>query len=106
MQNDSELFCTLSSQERKQRRSTLRELVISKVLSSQSVPDGFQVEFEDSELLRAQVEEFVSAEKGCCGFLTFTISEPADGLSLLIQGPPEAANMIEIFRSAITSRVQ
>lgn len=93
--------CSLTPEERRVRRSEVRATLVPKVLSSTSLADGLRVDFEPSDALRNQVSEFVALEQECCGFLRFTLSKPAEGLFLLVQGPPEAADVIEMFRQVL-----
>ena len=58
-----------------------------------SIADGLRLEFNSAEGLRSLVEEFIVLEQECCSFLTFTLSTPSQDLSLMIEGPPEAAAM-------------
>lgn len=76
----------------------MRAEIVPQVLSVASFTNGLRLEFASSDELRNLVEEFISLEKGCCSFLTFSLSEPLKDLVLLIQGPPEAANVLELIK--------
>ena len=98
MSDSTVIYCTLTLEEQRIRRSQVRATIIPQVLAVISLTNGLRLEFGSSEGLRDLVEEFVELEQDCCSFLTFNLSQPAEELSLLIQGPPEAAHVIEMFR--------
>lgn len=87
------LFCTLTPEELRARRSLVRATVVPQVAALNSIADGLRLEFNSAEGLRSLVEEFIVLEQECCSFLTFTLSAPSQDLSLMIEGPPEAAAM-------------
>jgi len=101
MADSAVIYCTLTPEELGARRSQVRATLVPQVVSSTLLTDGLRVDFGSSEALRDHVKEFIALEQECCGFLRFTLSKPAEGLYLLIQGPPEAANVIEMFRQTV-----
>lgn len=90
--------CTLSPEEQHARRLQMRTSIVQHVLSVTSMTDGLQIEFSSNADVREMVKAFIVFEQTCCSFLEFTISEPGEDLALKIQGPPEAARIIELFR--------
>ena len=94
-------YCTLTPQELRDRRSQIRATIVPLVATVTQLEDGLCIVFEHSEGLRSLIEEFIALEKQCCGFLQFTLSEPAEDLSLLVQAPPEAESVIEMFRLTV-----
>ncbi len=101
MARETALYCTLTSEEQRIRRSLVRASLVPQVTTVTSLLDGLRFEFRSSRELRDLVEEFVALEQDCCSFLTFTLSQSSEKLSLLISGPPEAAHVIEMFRHAV-----
>jgi hypothetical protein len=92
------IYCTLTPEEQRNRRSEVRATIVPQVTGVTTLADGLRLEFGVHKGLRDLIQEFVVLEQGCCSFLTFTLSPPAEELSLLIQGPPDAAHIIEMFR--------
>jgi hypothetical protein len=72
------------------------------VKSVASLEGGIQIDFAPGDEIKHQIDEFIAFEQGCCHFLTFTVSLSEENLSLLIQGPPEAADTIDMFRRTAT----
>ncbi len=104
MAENAEVSCSLTAEELRMRRTNLRSTLVPKVVQTERLSDGFRIQFDDSVSLRKQVEEFVSLEQSCCGFLSFAISPPNEGLVLSIQGPPEASGALELFRSTMVGQ--
>lgn len=96
------LACTLTSNELRDRRSSARALLLPQVMSSKPLDSGLQIEFALVQGLRERVEEFVALERECCRFLNFSIDGSGDTLTVRIQGPPEAADVISLFRNALS----
>lgn len=104
MSDLAEIYCSLTPEELRNRRSHVRATIVPQVVRATSLANGLRLDFGSSEGLRDLVEEFVVFEQGCCSFLTFTLSEPAEELSLLIQGPSNASHVIEMFRGPFKGR--
>ena len=101
MPEKAALNCTLKSEEQRIRRSHVRATIVPQVTTVTSLEDGLHIEFRYSSGLRELVEEFVILEQDCCSFLSFTLIQSSEKLSLLVQGPPEATHVIDIFRRAV-----
>jgi hypothetical protein len=56
--------------------------------------DGLLLHFEPDADLEAHLQRFVVAEKGCCAFWGFEISD-ADDLTLRWAGPPDAQSFLD-----------
>ncbi len=104
MAENAEVSCSLTAEKLRMRRTNLRSTLVPRVVQTERLSDGFRIQFDDSASLRKQVEEFVSLEQRCCGFLSFAISPPDEGLVLSIQGPPEASGALELFRSTLVGQ--
>lgn len=99
MAESDAIYCTLTPEEQRTRRSEVRATIVPHVTAVTSLADGLRLEFGVSKGLRDLVQEFIELEQGCCSFLTFSLSPPEEKLSLQIQGPPDATQVIEMFRS-------
>lgn len=98
MAESDAIHCTLTQQQQRTRRTEVRATIVPHVTAVTSLVDGVQIEFGEHNGLRSLVQEFIVLEQGCCSFLTFSLSPAEEELSLQIQGPPEAAQVIEMFR--------
>ena len=98
MAESDAIYCTLTAEEQRNRRSKARATIAPQITSVTRLPDGLRLEFGLHKGLREVVQEFVVLEQDCCSFLTFTLSPETEDLSLLIQGPPDAAHIIDRFR--------
>jgi len=101
MADSTAIYCTLTPTEERDRRSQVRANIVPQVVAVTELADGLRLDFRVYEGFRELVEEFIVLERDCCSFLTFTLSLPGNELSLLIQGPPNAAHVIEMFRRAL-----
>ena len=106
MSDSTAIYCTLTPEELRARRSQVRATIVPQVVTVTSLTDGLRLDSRPSVGLRDLVEEFIVLEQDCCSFLTFTLSQPAEDLSLLIQGPPNAAHVIEMFRRTVQGKNQ
>ena len=93
--------CSLNDDEFRQRRRLIREELLPHVTRIEKPAGGLRVTFPETSDLRAAVETFVGLERQCCGFLSFTIAPPGEGLILTIEGPPEARGTLDMFAAAI-----
>ena len=89
--------CSLGSDELRARRALIVETLLRHVLGTTALDSGLLVRFADGDAVRAQVAAFVSLERQCCGFLSFSVTPADDGLRLAIEGPAEAQATLESF---------
>lgn len=94
---DAAIACTLNDAEFRERRALVRRTILPRIKSYQRCPNGLKLSFEASPDTRADVEEFIVLEQGCCGFLTFDLTPPSDALKLTITGPVGATTFIDMF---------
>ena len=95
MAESAEVSCSLTTEDLRVRRIDIRSTLVPRIVQTERLFDGLRIKFDDSVSLRKQVEEFVSLEQKCCGFLSFAISPPDEGLVLSIHGPPEASGALK-----------
>ena len=98
-----EIYCSLTSDEFRERRSLARKALLPRLVEARRSACGLSLVFPESGALRSKVEEFVGLERQCCATLTFIVSPPEKGLIVTIEGPPEAAATIELFADAIAN---
>ena len=96
-----EIACSLTDEEMRNRRALVRKQLIPHILKTEETQHGLVLRFSESDEVRSEVERFVSLERQCCGFLTFSITQPISGLELTIEGPEEAGAVIRSFINGI-----
>jgi hypothetical protein len=96
------MACSLAAGQLKQREKELEALGRREVISV-SVGDGLPavVSFKTDPETRAALERVVRAEAECCPFLEMKISD-GDSLDLTIDGPADAAPIVEGLVDAIS----
>ncbi len=104
MRNQDEdvvIACTLNDAEFRERRALARRTFLPRVTNYQRIPNGLTLSFEESPETRTIVNEFITLEQGCCGFLTFDLNpEPTpqnDTFELTITGPEGVTEFIDMF---------
>ena len=90
------IACSLSAAEQGERRDAAQRLVAAALLDARVTDRGAMLRF--SGAAEPALRELIAAERECCPFLTFELSERGDGLSLAVSGPPEARPIVlELF---------
>ena len=102
--NSSEIACSLTDDEFRTRRAMARNYLIPHINKTERLASGLRLSFRETDALRSRVDTFVNLERQCCGFLTFAVTPPDGGLSVTIQGPPEAQSMLEMFAEAVVDQ--
>lgn len=87
--------CSLTEAELKQRRADVRRDLVPHVASVARHPGEVELTF-DAEI-RSTVEDFVSLEQQCCGFLSFTLAPAGEPLVLTVQGPEGSGATLDMF---------
>ena len=82
------IACSLSAAAQRERRETARRLVAVSLLDARATDRGAVLRFAGAT--EAALRELIAAERECCPFLTFDLSERGDELSLVVSGPAEA----------------
>ncbi|QJB69037.1 hypothetical protein [Parasphingorhabdus halotolerans] len=103
LDKNAAVSCSLNDEEFRDRRALARRTLIPKIESCDRTGDILLFTFYQSSDLRQTIEDFVTLEQQCCGFLTFKIIDVDDGqpTALKISGPPEASATIDIFAAAV-----
>lgn len=105
MSETTEFACSLSNREFRDRRAMIRERILPYAVEKRVIPRGLQVTFAGGDEMRARLEEFITLEHQCCGFLSFDLSSAMDGqaLVLTVTGPNEAQNVLRTLAAKIAS---
>jgi hypothetical protein len=93
---DLTIACTLTAEQRAERRHKFQSPIFARLLSVDSVPEGYVYTFPASVRLWADLMCLVSLERECCRFLSFRLVAREDErtIHLIITGPPEARLVI------------
>lgn len=90
------IACSLSAAAQRERRETARRLVAVSLLDARATDRGAVLRFAGAA--EPALRELIAAERECCPFLTFDLSERGDELSLVVEGPAEARPIVfELF---------
>jgi len=106
MADSTEVSCTLTSLQQRARHAHVKDTIIPMVCSVTRADGLLRIEFTEPENIRELVEEFVTLERQCCSFLSFSISETDGRLTVVIQGAPESEHMLDLFFQSLRARNQ
>ncbi|MFN8590053.1 MAG: hypothetical protein U0031_01245 [Thermomicrobiales bacterium] len=83
------MACTLSEQELAQRSQEVGRGLFSCADRVEELPDGYRWTFPGAGAWQAQLLEFISAERRCCGFfdIALTFAPNLGPLTLTLRGP-------------------
>jgi hypothetical protein len=84
-----EHVCSLSEEEKRERRKKVRSELEPALLRREELPDGLAFEFDAAA--REQVEELVALERECCAPLSIELLETDTGLRLEMREPRKDA---------------
>ncbi len=89
--------CTLPAPELRERRAAVREEIGKRVGSVEKIENGYRMEFGIDDV--QWLVEFISFERGCCSFKTFSLQfEPNDGpVWFGVTAPKEAKSVLDGF---------
>ncbi len=97
----TEIACSLTDREFRERRTMARKFLVPHIIKKEKFASGLRLTFPDTDALRSRVDTFVSLEPQCCESLSFVVTPPHEGLSVTIEGPPEALPTLELFAAAV-----
>lgn len=89
-QSKAPIVCTLSADEMRLRLHRIRELSTRGLISHTRDDRTLQLHF--APWAGAEVRALVDAERECCAFLTFALTEATDGVRLNIVAPAQAVD--------------
>ena len=95
--SEKELSCKLTSQELRERKTNVLEVLKQEVKEKKELPNGYSFRFAGSDTLIDQLVTFIKSERQCCDFFTFSlkIADEKSGLWLDITGPDGAKEFIK-----------
>lgn len=105
LDKESAVACSLNDEEFRERRALARRTLIPKIANCERIQNAVVFNFSRSSGLRQNIEDFVTLEQGCCGFLTFEIIDDGSDqpATLRISGPPEASATLDIFANTVNA---
>lgn len=95
------MCCTLSATELEARRAFLRETLMPRVVGVTTAPGSVSLAFPDEPALEESLRTLIELEHQCCAFLTFSLRRGQRGLTLSIEGPPQAHDALRLFVDAL-----
>jgi hypothetical protein len=97
------ITCSLTEAQLAEHRLTVLDSVRDAVVKTTRLPDGYAYEFSKSPIILERVQQLVTLERQCCGFLTFEVLHSNDSIRLKITGPEKAIPIIaDLFRGGDT----
>lgn len=81
----TELVCTLTSAELRERKETVLASLRRQVLEKRELSDGYAFRFAGSDEVLDELLEFIKTERTCCAFFTFGLSVSGDGREAWLQ---------------------
>lgn len=93
------IACTLDDQERRDRRKLVRKTIVPRMLKGELTDSGLRASFPNEA--RESVDEFVSLERDCCSFLTFSFQASDQDFTLTIEAPVEAKETLLMFAKGL-----
>jgi hypothetical protein len=89
--------CSLSGSEAAARAGEFRADLDGRVLELDREGSGLRLKLRETPGLKERLERLVELERVCCPFLDLSLVCEAGHLILRIDGPPEAATVIDDF---------
>lgn len=91
---ETPIACSLTEAQLAERRLTVLDSVRDAVVKTVRLPDGYAYDFSKSAIILERVQQLVTLERQCCGFLTFEVLLTNDSIRLKITGPETAIPII------------
>jgi hypothetical protein len=86
------IACSLSSEEARDRVARWNNLVLEAKTAARSKAGLVQAEFRNEAAVRKELELLVAAERECCPFLQFDLSETETAVALTLTSLNASAN--------------
>lgn len=95
--NDTKVYCKLTSAELQARKKTVLANLRGKLLERKELENGIAFRFPGSDEVLDELMEFVKTERACCSFFIFNLSFGGDGKEawLSLTGPDGTKQMIK-----------
>lgn len=91
--------CSLDVADQQRRLADWAEL-LGQTTAREETPHGVRYSFDGNAGLKMRVEALAAAEKSCCSFLEFDISELGDQFQLTVTEPPNGQAALRFIFSA------
>jgi hypothetical protein len=91
------IACSLSGGEMAERQVELRQIFSGRVAHRSREGNALRIELHDSPRTRERLARVVELERACCPFLDIDLGRHEERLVLRIDGPPDAAAVIDGF---------
>jgi hypothetical protein len=102
MAEDTPVACSLEASALESRLGAIARAGAEGLLSKRTEGDRRLLRFRDTEAMRRQLEEIVSAEAKCCSFLDLSLKEDGNELVLSIAAPQNAREIADELAEAFT----
>lgn len=96
---DLPIACTLTEEQLRDRRREVIAPILSSVLKSEALEDGYAYTFQVSSDLLVRLARLVDLERQCCQFLSFRIIAAAGENTIRLGGPGAKEAIAEFFGS-------
>jgi hypothetical protein len=94
MPEEPPIACSLTATELPERMAQMAALGRDALLDTDVAGAHARLRFAAAAGVRERVEAFADAERRCCPFLTFAVTDAPDGVLLRIDAPVEAASVL------------
>jgi hypothetical protein len=89
------IACSLTASARQQRAALVARLAGDALVSRERKAGSLVLRFRGGHGVGQRVREWAALEGECCPFLTMTVAVSTAEVTLRIDGPPEAAGIID-----------
>jgi MerR family transcriptional regulator, copper efflux regulator len=103
MPDQTPIACSLGGDEVRKRQAEMAALGKSALIDARPGPAGAELRFAARAGVRERVGAIVAAESRCCPFLTMELRDEPDVVVLSIEGPTDAAIVVEEIVGAFSA---
>jgi hypothetical protein len=100
MGSELPIVCSLDATSARTRQERWRAIGDSALLESERTADGSTQIYRADAVVERELSELIRLEAECCAFLDFSLTRGNDRLTLKVSGPPEAAEIVDLFAAA------
>ena len=98
------IACNLNAEAATGRIEEWRATMSTSVASSKRTAAGrVDLRLADGPTAAGQMVDLARREKACCGFFTFTVEIEADGATMVVEVPDDAAAILDDFAALAVS---
>jgi hypothetical protein len=96
------IACSLTAPAREKRAALVARLAEDALVGRAREAGSLVLRFRATSGVEQRVREWAALEAECCPFLTMRVAVSAAEVTLRIEGPPEAAGIIDELLPAVT----